>query len=416
MKKLLLLALFCLMILGSGAAQQHHRKTGFTADTFKQLLEKTRHQSRSLKSTTGDPKQPDSVLLYDFTSPTDSMLRSKYVYQYNSAGQPDSYAEYSMDGSTSLWFNDYREAYTYDDAGNPILITIDEWDADMEQWMTLKIEYAYNLAGNPTTGSAYAWDPENSQWLLFASIEISYTAEGKEELMLISYWDEDTEQMVISEKDEYSYDTAENLVQSLISYWDPSEEKWIAVGREEYSYNSEGYLSQVLSSNADWFDSSIWTVYSKEEYEYNSAGNQVLSTNYLWEPAVNDWIAGSKTESGFDADDDITVSASYWWNSGSEAWMLSDKAFFYYSSSSSGISEIVDRAMVVYPNPTDGIIYISGTQEPTTIQVFSENGKLLRTNNKVNSTLDISDLPAGVYFLHLSNTKNPAVNKRIIKR
>ena len=59
---------------------------------------------------------------------------------------------------------------------------------------------------------------------------------------------------------------------------------------------------------------------------------------------------------------------------------------------------------IVYPNPTQNIIYVKTNTDNTmieSVQFYDACGKLLKTNvvNSFNTSLDISSLPKGVYVL-----------------
>lgn len=68
----------------------------------------------------------------------------------------------------------------------------------------------------------------------------------------------------------------------------------------------------------------------------------------------------------------------------------------------------------VYPNPTNGIITISGTTASaiTTLQIYNAVGTIvyqipLKSNNKhINASIDIRNLPSGFYLLKTSDEKN----------
>jgi hypothetical protein len=64
----------------------------------------------------------------------------------------------------------------------------------------------------------------------------------------------------------------------------------------------------------------------------------------------------------------------------------------------------------IYPNPTNGVLYINGLQELNTIQLFSIEGKLMKSWNNVTSNLDVSELERGVYQLVVMSNL-----KRIVK-
>lgn len=68
-----------------------------------------------------------------------------------------------------------------------------------------------------------------------------------------------------------------------------------------------------------------------------------------------------------------------------------------------------DSTVLVYPNPTKDILYISIEYDEEDIyayQIYSNIGQLLKSDkiNEANSTLTVLDLPAGVYVIQL--TKN----------
>ena len=69
--------------------------------------------------------------------------------------------------------------------------------------------------------------------------------------------------------------------------------------------------------------------------------------------------------------------------------------------------------VVVYPNPSSGIINIETKEELTSISLFSISGKeLIKTLNT--NQIDISKLASGVYVLKM-NSVNGVVEKKIIK-
>ncbi len=75
----------------------------------------------------------------------------------------------------------------------------------------------------------------------------------------------------------------------------------------------------------------------------------------------------------------------------------------------------VNSAVKIYPNPANSFITISGTEIPTTVEIYNLSGSLLRKIKIVgDSQINISDLPSGVYSLHLVNEKM-SVYQNIVK-
>jgi len=67
----------------------------------------------------------------------------------------------------------------------------------------------------------------------------------------------------------------------------------------------------------------------------------------------------------------------------------------------------------VYPNPTTGILYISGISNKESINIKNLSGEtLLKTNNQ--QEIDINILSAGVYIVEI-NQNHSVINKKIVK-
>ena len=85
-------------------------------------------------------------------------------------------------------------------------------------------------------------------------------------------------------------------------------------------------------------------------------------------------------------------------------WANDIDATAYFSENCSGVG-ITDNnesnAPIFYPNPTTGTIYLS---EPANITLSDLSGNLLLEQKNTNQ-LDISDLPAGMYFLNIGENK-----------
>ena len=96
-----------------------------------------------------------------------------------------------------------------------------------------------------------------------------------------------------------------------------------------------------------------------------------------------------------------------------------------------GILEIWDNAMMrvkqnrmteisVYPNPADNFITLvhENSTEQRQVEIYSINGTLIRSEqygNSVYQTIDVSDIPAGMYLLKVKTGTDCSVSKLIIE-
>lgn len=83
----------------------------------------------------------------------------------------------------------------------------------------------------------------------------------------------------------------------------------------------------------------------------------------------------------------------------------------YVRRSGYDVEETVDDLFAVYPNPTNGVLRFTN---PCSVEIFSSIGLVKRENALVES-VDISDLSSGVYVLRLFNGENIFI-KRIVKK
>jgi len=81
-----------------------------------------------------------------------------------------------------------------------------------------------------------------------------------------------------------------------------------------------------------------------------------------------------------------------------------------------GINE-TQQLIVVYPNPSNGLISFDGLKENNIINVFDVNGKVVYSQNNVqnNATLDLSFLNSGIYFVNIKNGEQTVNHKIVIK-
>ncbi|MFK8008890.1 MAG: T9SS type A sorting domain-containing protein [Saprospiraceae bacterium] len=78
-----------------------------------------------------------------------------------------------------------------------------------------------------------------------------------------------------------------------------------------------------------------------------------------------------------------------------------------------GLNDLEKVNLAVFPNPTNGVINFEGATIER-IEVIDLHGKILRIEDTPMTTLDISALPSGIYFLKV-NVEDQVLTKRILK-
>ncbi|MFN3269877.1 MAG: T9SS type A sorting domain-containing protein, partial [Candidatus Kapaibacteriota bacterium] len=77
-------------------------------------------------------------------------------------------------------------------------------------------------------------------------------------------------------------------------------------------------------------------------------------------------------------------------------------------------NETLNADNIIYPNPVDDFAYIQTEKFPISVKLINNLGEvLLELNNSYDNKIDFRLLPAGVYFVEISNGTTKIVNKVI---
>ncbi len=89
------------------------------------------------------------------------------------------------------------------------------------------------------------------------------------------------------------------------------------------------------------------------------------------------------------------------------------KLFLCYRTSTTGITEIENsRSIVVFPNPTTGIVNINiSNQNLAGVKIFNLTGELVQEH--FNPEFSIANLPSGMYYLTTQTNKSTFISKLI---
>ena len=86
-----------------------------------------------------------------------------------------------------------------------------------------------------------------------------------------------------------------------------------------------------------------------------------------------------------------------------------------YDTGTLGLADVnLADAIVVYPNPTDGILNISGVEKVDAVRAFSISGQLIKEAVNANS-LDLSTERKGFYMIEIEHEGQTTINKLILR-
>jgi len=149
------------------------------------------------------------------------------------------------------------------------------------------------------------------------------------------------------------------------------------------------------------------------------------ATGYYYEVS-NDANFGTIINSGNTVVSEIamngmTGSTQYFWKvqatAGAAISFFSTPFSFTTQGPPNAVVEAQKQSIKLYPNPTSGLVYFTGTTEAN-IEVFSLLGERVKTVQimKSQNTIDCSDLPVGNYLLKINSNNSTELKKLVVIR
>ena len=97
--------------------------------------------------------------------------------------------------------------------------------------------------------------------------------------------------------------------------------------------------------------------------------------------------------------------------------LYSAPAFVIFDSnkkSTESINDFVTEKILVYPNPTSGMLYVKSDSFDAV--VYNYQGQVVLRRNNNDGQIDLSDLTAGIYFLEIREHNNVMIEKIILTK
>jgi len=259
----------------------------------------------------------------------------KEAYTYDAAGNMLNYIDYDADTISNRWVVDEKEEYTYDVSGNNTVYIFAEWDTVTGDWVSYyKNEYIFDDGGKNTQNIYYDRDQSTGQWEAGQKTDLVYNAGGNLILELTSYKENDTSEWMLYMKDSIFYDAQGNRTGNINSFLDFLSQSWLANSLNESTYDAAGNLIRTVDSY--WIEDTTggqWSPVYKTEYAYNAGGKIIRYTDYDWYDADSLWIANYKEEFDYDANGNMFQFLDYVWY---DEWFTDYKGTFTYNNSYSG--------------------------------------------------------------------------------
>ncbi len=311
------------------------------------------------------------------------LTASNTVWIYDSNIQERDYS-LKWNAESAAWDSTTFRLYTFDGNRNKIKRIYYPWNTEANKFEALLLTYyKYDTNGALVQDSVLKWDAESSTWNNYLLITYEYTEVGLNAKQLTQKWDLTTSAWINSLIIEYKYDENNLYIEWSLKKWDITSETWIKYLLRTKTNGANGLIEEQLNQ--------MWSVsenaYSSTQhnlYEYDDFGNLI---EYIYQK----------------------------WDNTNSVWKDDSKVYTFFSQHNKTDAEILEMEsqIKVFPNPAQNELSVSGIEEPSTISVHDINGKLFfqRNVNSEITTIDVSNIPVGLYFLEIDNK----LQKQIVK-
>jgi hypothetical protein len=255
----------------------------------------------------------------------------------------------------------------------------------------------------------------------------TYNDQGRVDSVVVTQHNDSV--LISSNLSLHYYNEQGKLRMQVQKNWNQAASRWINAARLEYNYHETGLLTEeIYASHSGMF----WKPEIRYTYSYDDSG--LLTGKIMFQPVYKEWrrfftvdyadninnrpsLMESKYNFwGGNTGDYVSTFIPFYFND--EIMQLkADKVKLSYIIDTTTTNNIGENpTLAVYPNPSDGIFYISTqSHEVKSWEVFNMGGTLMKSavNQFHTGVVDISGLPPGAYLLRVRTSNQQILNQKI---
>lgn len=360
---------------------------------------------------------------------------SRSYFTNNPQGKPTQIITQSWNAQNNQWSNQFRETWTYNTAGNPILYKKEHssngqtWSQTVarttttyttdQQLLTQLTEVAYGTGLVKKQEIINEFNPQNQ---LTTAVTTYYGDGGVFQQAEKYQYTYDTQGRKLAyereaklantdwfkqEKEVYTYTTTTSTQIDFVERlgWLETQMQWFTVITYDYIYAPGEEIIQELVPAGQH------TNY-RHTKKYNAENQLYLYTYERWIDSLQALKIVNKSESIYNNDGSYNLSktwANYDLNGTGQTLSPVKFQFFNYNPAVTGTQQPFENAKAsIFPNPTTNWVQVKmKTNAPVRTFLFNVQGKLMTesTQNTGDFNISIQDYPPGTYFLHLEQNE-----------
>jgi|GEM_PF-6002568 len=332
---------------------------------------------------------------------------SKEEYIFDNNDNPIRMEGYYFEPNSEIWIKSSIHESTYDSNGNQLSHIRYHWSATENKRTAFdRASHKYDLNNNQIERRYWLWDKDENKWNLQYKNITEYD-NGNKALVIMHTWNGND--WVLSYKKEIKYGATNEILEFTISDWDSNTNQWETPRNKtvnEYDINNN--LTSFKRSERFGFS---WKDKFKQERTYDNNNNliQIIDQETAF---TTTWNNKYKRNTEFDTDGYETKLFEYKWDG--REWKPSYR-LTYEHYSTLAIDNIKKNIFNIYPIPAENRLNIDSNIPFNGVNIYDSSGQKLKDLTLDNTSLDISNLSSGVYFLNIL-FDNTTVVRKIIKK
>lgn len=344
-----------------------------------------------------------------------NLLGEKMIFFYNDDWTVSRLSSIMQLGTQTYVYN---RDYTYDENGNVICMIESGFD-------DRKIEYLYE---DDMLFSETEYDLENGVWVPDEKNEY-YHSEDESMGLELHYVMDDSGEWREDEKVEYIIQGEKVISAHHYILWVGFTD-WVYNAKKEFTYDANNNLTSMISYNilGNYDDEYQWIPDEKELYFYDNNNNCEKIEAYEWDSDWENWEIETTTINTFDLSSNVSNIAGLEKYDEEQVYTFTNKityssvatgnavylaAFFY--SGITGITNHNDENINIWPNPVTETMNIQ-TENYKVAEIFSVDGRLVKTFTENDNILNVSNLNSGYYILKVTLTDGSTAIRKFVKR
>ena len=333
-------------------------------------------------------------------------------YEYDNNNNLTTEIYYNWNGTA--WVDEYKETRTYDINNKVVEEVIYMWDGISQYDSVEKTVFTYNSLGLVIQSNEYLWD--GTQWVK-SKKDYIYDNNKMSKIEESHY---DGTQFILSERKTLTY--IGNYLSEKLLEWNNGIQ-WITSSRYLFTYDSNNKLE---NRKFETYDGSNWTELVVVNYELDASFNRLresynveginagkLEYEYDLSAQMSSFAHPFKDNSGLDylLEDfpyvnKILSSTSFDYDVPSATYNATERITYNYNNhivlNTEDFKEI--QNIVLYPNPANDYLQITGITKSETIAVYDMLGvKAFELVVKENDQVNIQNLSKGMYLMKFEN-------------